>query len=217
MRRYGVESEAAARESLGHLQGMYRRGRDPAVLDELNKRHRLLGMPEIDGNAIAAPPEPAPFAPQMPNALSAQPRQAPQQMQPPAQPMASARPPMQPTQQPRTGGFSMPLAQAQDAHGVLPPPPTDMAKVDRNLAKLFAKKAPDADISAYLQHEGVTLDQVTKYKDERKSLGVGGRLVADVSEFVGNAPRNVYNYFAGEEDPRNRKVGDKLLVLVALL
>jgi len=40
----------------------------------------------------------------------------------------------------------------------------DFAKVDRNLKRLFAANAPDADIESYLSSEGVTSDQMVQYQ-----------------------------------------------------
>ncbi len=40
----------------------------------------------------------------------------------------------------------------------------DLAKVDRNLKRLFAANAPDGDVEAYLSSEGVTVEQMAQYR-----------------------------------------------------
>ncbi|WP_299476981.1 hypothetical protein [uncultured Paracoccus sp.] len=195
IRRYGAESEEAARNTLPYYVRIYERSKQREDLDALNGRLRLLGLPDYSPEQLGQPHQPQGMPPGDPAQQPAKPATgttAPNHFVPRAEP-------------PRTAGFAAP---SLEENGVLPPPPADLGKVDRNLSKLVSRKAPDSDIEAYLNAEGVTLDQVMKYKTERQNMSVGGRIVSDVAEFAGSLPRNLYNYVIGEEDPRNRSLSD---------
>ncbi|MDO8535070.1 MAG: hypothetical protein Q7S17_10080 [Xanthobacteraceae bacterium] len=73
----------------------------------------------------------------------------------------------------------------------------DIAKIDRNMARLVQQNAPDADIQTYLQSEGVTPDQMLAVK--QGMIGRGMSAVAGATQAVAGYVSEAYH---GKVDPK---------------
>lgn len=79
----------------------------------------------------------------------------------------------------------------------------DLAKIKRNVAKMAAQNAPEADIDGYIASEGVTVDDVRNFKaapapDMSGPLAEMGAISADP---LGNMAREQYNALPGWQKP----------------
>lgn len=76
----------------------------------------------------------------------------------------------------------------------------DYAKVDRNLGRLYSQNASDDDISQYLAEEGVTPDDMAKYRDSQILGGVPARAVGAINSAIVSGIGAV----KGKQDPANK-------------
>lgn len=74
----------------------------------------------------------------------------------------------------------------------------DLSKVDRNVKRLVEQGAPDADIQAYLDHVGVTPEQLIKTPSSSLGMAV---------DFVDRTAKRVGNSISGPSDPREAQTG----------
>lgn len=90
------------------------------------------------------------------------------------------------------------IAESAPAQVAVPTKPgvPDFAKIDRNMGRLVAQDAPNEDISAYLQGEGVTAEHVLDAK-----RGLLGRGVEAVAGAVSTAGKYVAEAYQGKQDP----------------
>lgn len=83
----------------------------------------------------------------------------------------------------------------------------DLAKIKRNVAKMAAQNAPEADIDGYIASEGVTVDDVRNFKAQPESpqspaLKQGlSELSAISQDPLGNMARQEYNALPGWQKP----------------
>lgn len=76
----------------------------------------------------------------------------------------------------------------------------DFARIDRNLKRLVEQNAPDSDIQAYLDAEGVTLSDVMNRKPEQTP-------VQRITGALGRSAQGLVDAVVGRTDPQYENVG----------
>lgn len=111
------------------------------------------------------------------------------------------RPPLlrnwsQPQQQPR---------QQPTPKIAAPAPSRDLDKIDRNLNRLFKNKAPDDHVKMYLDHEGVSIEEMIAFRNSKSSTpffdGVG-EAIGSAAQIVSNVASKASDFIFPPEDPK---------------